>query len=437
MRKIRPYQLDALRAIDRALVRDGRVNTVLSLPPSGGKTFVATRWLKKRPLAEGGRVLWLAHRDELLEQARDDIAAYCPDATLGRWDRSRKDLKQQITVASIGAFKSLVYACQVREVEFDTLVYDEAHHGAGEAFETVLNKIKHKRRLGLTGTPRRRDRRYFGFDHICFQMKFMQLVELGWCAQPIYLRFKTKQAPKLEENMSDFTATSMKCLNNTPRNRMVLDHLFEHPERWPAMVYCVGVDHAKAMGRAIERRAKKLGRECRVHVVLATTAKEERRDIIHAYKEGAVDILVNVGCFTEGTDLPTIRSIHLARPTMSEVLYLQMALRGGRSKPGYQAPGDDPTIGRDPRNCFWIYDYVDSVQHYISASNAYALENFFVPGIPNPNPNPDEKMERDLKIEGRELFIEDVDLKKFRYQLIQDEGATLFDTPEWSMEDWS
>lgn len=383
----RPYQIEAMAAIDVA-VAAGKNNTILALAPSGGKTFVAVTWCNTRVIAKGKKVLWLAHRDELIQQAADDVLDYCGSASVSKWGQFEKDLSGDFVVASNNSYRSLLTAIAKHEVEFDVLVIDEAHHAAGKTYTTIYETVPHRFRLGLTGTPKRMDEKEFGFDNIAYQRNYRTLAKEGWCAKDRYIRFRTGQSHMFNVRAGDFTSGSLKSLNNKPRNEMVADFFLEHrtkegckcPGRkcdhshWPGMFYACDIQHVWELREALVRRAKEMGVQIRVRVVTGETEKEvERPQIIADFKDGRIDAIINCQVFTEGTDLPQIRSIHLCRPTASEVLWQQMALRGGRSKPGFQATGSDPSIGLSPDNCYYLVDYVDSVHHYMTASRGWAL----------------------------------------------------------------
>lgn len=373
MRSLRPYQVEAMEKMDHAFFVENKDNTVLSLPPSGGKTFVATQWMDTRFLDKGEKVLWLAHREELIEQARDDAMEYCPGHKITTWFQGGKDATGDVVIASVPSFRSLLSAIEDAGLKFGLMVIDECHHAAADTYQAVIDGVPHAKRLGLSGTPKRMDGKFFAFDNIAYQIKFMELVAHGWCARPTYIRFRTKQTHLFQIKLGDFTSASLKSLNNAPRNEMVVQQFFDYPERWPAVVYTVNVDHAWQLREAFSNEARRRGKNCRVCVVTGETKKDDRKQIVQDFRDGRVDVLLNCMVFTEGTDLPTIKSIFLTRPTMSETLYLQMALRGGRSKPGCQATGSDPTPGLKPENHFFIIDFVDSAHHYTAASRGFAL----------------------------------------------------------------
>lgn len=439
-RRDRPYQVEAKAAMSAAYNDPQQRNAVLSLPPSGGKTYTATSWLRDNVLCHGRRVLWVVHRDELVNQAvidflrqdldllwRIDEGIRSGDAIARQvkdlldaghpkeliklldkagwelthrvtiWKGSQKDATGQVVVCSNQSGVSFVNWLNKHPEynDFDVQVVDECHHAAGATYERLRNEVKFNFYLGLSGTPKRHDEEDFGFDKICYQVSFPQLFHEGWCARPVYKRCRTKQEHLFSLKAGEFSKKSLKSLNNAPRNEFVaklfFDHQFVSPDEpcpcvaegghqcdlswWPGLFFCCDIDHVYALVKALNKEAKERGIRFSAKVVTGDTDIEDRRQIITNMRAGKVDALVNCEVFTEGTDIPQIRSIQMCRPTASETLWLQMALRGGRSFPEHAATGDDPSPGLHPDNRFFLVDYVDSVQHYENVSRGWALRH--------------------------------------------------------------
>ena len=439
-RRDRPYQITAKLKMSEAYDDPQRRNTVLSLPPSGGKTYTTTSWLRDRVLDAGKRVLWVVHRDELVNQAavdflRQDVAflaridkglderdpvakeihgllarghpkelfkflkkaGWSPTFPVSIWKGDQKDATAQIVIASNQSGISLVNWLKLHPEfnNFAVQVVDECHHAAGATYERLREEVNFGFYLGLSGTPKRHDDEDFGFDHVCYQVSFPQLFLEGWCARPVYKRCRTKQTHLFSTKTGEYSKKSLKSLNNAPRNEFVAKLFFDHRNVaegepcpcvaeggkqcdatwWPGLFFCVDISHVYDLVKALNEEAKERKIRFSAKVVTGETDPQIRRDIVTNMRAGRVDALINCEVFTEGTDIPQIRSIQLCRPTASETLWLQMALRGGRSFPQYAATGTDAEPGRNPDNHFYLVDYVDSVQHYENVSRGWALKH--------------------------------------------------------------
>lgn len=380
----RPYQLEAQAGIEHDLFEQGYESTVLSLPPAGGKTFTTVDYAKSRFLDKGGRVIWVCHTKELIVQAARDFMAMCPGVRVTIWKGAEfRDATGQVLVTSNQSYRSLLrHLAQNPDLnDFELMVIDECHHAAGKTYQQLVSEVNWKKVLGLSGTPVRHDEQSTGFPHIAYQKTFRQLYSEGWCARPIYYRYRTGQKHLFDVKRGDYTSASLASLNNAPRNELIAREFLSEPKFWPGIAFCTGVDHVKAVAKAVREEAKRRNIRCRVEYVIGDQSREgkERRDrIVRDYLDGKVDLLVNCEVFTEGTDLPNIRSVLMTRPTASHVKYLQMLLRGGRSFPEHSATGNDPSPGLHPDNVFYVLDFVDSAHHYVNASRGWALKELDV-----------------------------------------------------------
>lgn len=390
-RSLRPYQKKAKAAMSAALA-SGKKNTVLSLCPSGGKTFTAIDWLDENFLSKGKRVLWIVHRDELSQGAAQTFIDQVEFVKVSMWAGATKDSSGTVVILSNQSFQSWVnlIAKHAAENSFDIIVIDECHHATKEStYDRIVSVTQHEFLLGLSGTPDPVKGKEGLFSHVCFNYSFTQAHVEGYCARPIYRRCKTKQSHLFQIKMGEFTNASLKALNNAPRNEYVAEKFWDHRTEdgckckgskcpkswWPGMFYASDVEHAWAIRNALVAEGAKRGMHARFEVVTGETDLERRREVIASYRDGRVDGIVNCGVFTEGTDLPSIRSIQMCRPTASERLWTQITLRGGRSFPEFVVTGDDdPSKGLHPDNHFYLVDYVDSAHLAENMSRQMAMK---------------------------------------------------------------
>lgn len=389
-RSLRPYQKEAREKLNAALA-SGKKNAVLSLCPSGGKTFTAANWVMEHFLGNGERVLWLVHRDELSKQAAKDFRDIVPGINVTTWSGENKDSSGQVVILSNQSYQSWLNMIEKHPEEggFGCVVIDESHHATkGSTYDRIIQTIKHSFMLGLSGTPDPVEGKEGLFDYVAYTYSFTKAYTEGYCARPVYRRCKTKQSHLFQMRAGEFTATSLKALNNAPRNEYVAKTFWDHRTQdgckckgsvcqkswWPGMFYSVDVDHAWELRKALIEEGKRRGVTARFEVITGTTDMDLRMRAVEDYRAGKVDGIVNCGVFTEGTDIAQIRSIQMCRPTASERLWTQIALRGGRSFPEFVVTGDeDPKKGLHPDNHYYFVDYVDSVQLAENLSRQMAM----------------------------------------------------------------
>ena len=374
-----PYQIEAWHALDRALSKGKSCGQkgILEMPTGSGKTFTAVRWLLGNIVSGGGRVLWIAHRYELLEQAAMQFHALAGLA--GRKEQLRVrivsgmhcsmtqvNMHDDVIVCSIG---SLARRMDIgRELLSDPnlfVVIDEAHHSVAKTYRDIVKSMSPESRglLGLTATPTRtvdEERSHlatlFGNNTI-YQIKMRTLIEQGFLARPIPVRVKTEAAVEEGLTLDDirhvvqFREISEAWLDRIAtmeiRNQVIVRHYLENRKKYgKTLIFAINVAHAVLL--------KDMFVSAGVHSDYVASYREaatdkSNHDIIDAFRdpESGLDVLVNVQILTEGVDIPNVKTVFLARPTISEILLRQMvgrALRGskcGGSKEAYLVSFED------------------------------------------------------------------------------------------------
>lgn len=333
---------------------------ILSLPTGGGKTFTAGSWLARGALSRGRRVLWIAHREELLVQGAREFRR-CAGTVDGvdklririvsgrHCSPSMIDPADHVVIASI---QSLARSPQaLRALASDPrlmVVIDEAHHAAARSYRELIDLCaKHGGGdvIGLTATPtrtvpaeRRTLSRLFG-DCILYQVGMRRLVERGTLARPLLARVSTGQdvtdglTDADREHLGRFRDLSdgmaARIAQMTERNRVIVDHYLEHRDEYgPTLIFALSIEHAALLTEELRERGVRAD-----YVVHRRPDGDlrENADVIAKMKSGDLEVLVNVQILTEGVDIPCVHTVLLARPTQSETLFRQMigrALRG-------------------------------------------------------------------------------------------------------------
>jgi superfamily II DNA or RNA helicase len=356
----------------------GIFDGLLVMPTGSGKTFTSVRWLMENHVNKGGRVLWLAHRHELLEQAAQAFA------TCAGLARDVDELRIRIVsgyhspAASIGSDDNIICASVqslarnteiVSELLSDDrlfLVVDEAHHASAKSYKDIIEELRHRQRfkiLGLTATPTRTLiheqpilSRLFGNKRI-FEVETRELIEKGYLSRPIPVTVKTDLEIEAGITAEDYEhlqsfnelseAWKSRIANLTERNETITRHYLEHREKYgKTLVFAINIPHAELLCERL--------REAGVQTDYVASSRlngesYNKRDIMDRFRDNqsGMDVLINVMILTEGVDIPNIKTVFLTRPVQSEILLRQMvgrALRGpsaGGTKEAYLVSFED------------------------------------------------------------------------------------------------
>jgi DNA repair protein RadD len=316
---LRPYQLDALSQA-REAYRQGKRAPVVVLPTGGGKTTIGSAFCRKA-LATGKTVLWVAHRDELLVQARDRLLAD-GHGRVGIISPEHATINAPCQVASIC---TLVARAERGLPPGDVVIYDEGHHAGAKGWLEVMRALRAKSQvmLGLTATPERGDGAPLGdlFDAMVQVSSVRELQSLGF----------------LVPCRTYSPAKHQKALSMDP----VAAHLSRSPGQ-RTVVFARDVAHAEAVTMAflaagvpaacLHAGTKPLLREGRL-----LAFKSQSRDplLARGYSGEKVPlVLVNAFILTEGIDVPEIAHVILARGCGHPGMMLQMVGRALRPAPG-------------------------------------------------------------------------------------------------------
>lgn len=323
--ELRPYQEEARQAVLREW--EDKSRTLLVLPTGCGKTIVFAKVAEDRVRA-GGRVLILAHRGELLEQAADKIAKStglrcavekAEESCLGSWYR--------ITVGSV---QTLTREARLRRFPpdyFGTIIIDEAHHCVSDSYQRVLRHFEAAKVLGVTATPDRGDMKNLGsyFESLAYEYTLPKAIRSGYLCPIKALTVPLKlDLTGVGMQSGDFKAGDLGT---------ALDpYLYQIAEEMA--IYCKGRKTVAFLPLVkTSRKFRDILREKGFRAAEVNGESQDRAEILSDFDKGKYNVLCNSMLLTEGWDCPSVDCIVVLRPTKVRSLYSQMVGRGTRLSP--------------------------------------------------------------------------------------------------------
>lgn len=337
---LRDYQLDAIDSVHRAIQR-GIKRPAVVLATGGGKTVVFSHLIPQiRPSAplRGNKTLVLAHKEELIKQAVEAIRFANPSLKV---DIDMRQLKPSpdadVIVASVPTLVRMSRLSKYNPNEYKTIILDECHHAPANSWTKILRYFDaDSPRLeiyvvGFTATMERSDGKSLAvmFDEIVFERNLLAMVQNKELANARFSSIDVDiDLSKVETKRNDYEVSSLsEVMNASEVNLLVALSYLQLKKEFgfrSTLIFCVDINHCKTLCGVLQREG------VNAQYVTGETAKHERRAIINDFKEGIIEVLCNVQVFTEGTDIPNIDSLFLARPTKSRPLLVQMIGRGLR-----------------------------------------------------------------------------------------------------------
>jgi superfamily II DNA or RNA helicase len=334
MIKLRQYQDDAISKI--ILKKNAGITKQLVVLPTGaGKTIVFCELIKR--YFNDKNVLIIAHRDELIQQAKDKYEFVAGDASnIGIFTGQQKDFDKQITIASVQTMKNYLKPEHFKPDHFDLIICDEAHHATAATYMNIFKYFSDTLLLGFTATPTRCDNRKLNliFNEIVYQKTIHDMInnKPAYLCRPIGMAVNTNiDISDIKTRMGDFSQEQLEqYLDNYKRNQAIIDTYKRLCPDDKSIVFCINKKHSENISTLFNKAGINSA------YIDADTPREKRTDILKNFSKGIIKVICNCGVLTEGFDEPSIQSVFLARPTKSESLYIQMLGRGLRLHPDKQ-----------------------------------------------------------------------------------------------------
>lgn len=304
--KLRDYQQEAINA----LPENGRV--VLAMAVGLGKTVTFSKIPRK------GRMLIIAHREELLKQPRKYF-----DCSYGIEQGKHKSNGEEVVAASV---QSLIKRLdKFKPDDFDVIVVDEFHHSGAKTYKKILEYFTPRLLVGVSATPKRSDgiRLDDIFDEIVYTRDLVWGIKNGWLSDIHCLTVNVGyDLSRVHTKLGDFKKDE---LNREMQNTQCVNAIAQAYNKYAngqTIIFAVSVEHCNLIAEKID------------NCVVITGKTKDREIILEKFKNNEINCIVNCEVLTEGTDLPNIETIIMARPTQSPVLYMQCIGRGTRKHEG-------------------------------------------------------------------------------------------------------
>lgn len=325
--ELRPYQSEAKAAIFEEWDK-GVKRTLLVLPTGCGKTIVFAK-VTEDCVRRGNRVLILAHRGELLDQAADKIGKAtglgcatekAEETCLGSWFR-----------VVVGSVQSLMRDKRLKQFPvdyFDTIIIDEAHHCLSDSYQKILDYFKGANILGVTATPDRGDMRNLGecFDSLAYEYTLPKAIKAGFLS-PIKALTIPLQLDLSGVGMQsgDFKSGDLATALD-PYLYQIADEMEKHCKDRKTVVFLPLVKTSQKFRDILNEKGFKAAE--------VNGDSKDRAEVLAAFDRGDYNVLCNSMLLTEGWDCPSVDCIVVLRPTKVRSLYSQMVGRGTRLFPG-------------------------------------------------------------------------------------------------------
>lgn len=325
--QLRNYQQEAKEAI-KAEWGKGIDKTLLVLPTGCGKTIVFAK-LTEDKVAEGKRVLILAHRGELLEQAADKIAKAtglgcavekAESTAQGEWFR--------ITVGSVQTLMRQKRLDQFPKDYYDVIIIDEAHHCLSDSYQRVLDHFDQAKVLGVTATPDRGDRKNLGqyFESLAYEYTLPKAIKEGYLSKIKALTIPLKiELGSLSTQAGDFKLGELDSAL-APYIGSIVNEMKQHCMDRKTVVFLPLVATSQKMCEILNANGFRAAE--------VNGNSKDRSEILADFDAGKYNVLCNSMLLTEGWDCPSVDCIICLRPTKIRSLYCQIVGRGTRLHPG-------------------------------------------------------------------------------------------------------
>ncbi len=322
----RPAQKLALTALKETL-EQGYDKAMAVLATGLGKTYLAAFFAERFK-----RVLFVVHRDEILQQAKETFATVYPHKTAGFFNRFEKDTDSDFVFASISTISRKYHLEKFNPTDFDLIVIDEFHHAAANSYQKVLDYFQPRFLLGITATPDRLDNKdVFSIcdGNVAIEIHFIDAIKRNWLSPFHYYGIKDETDYSGIRWLGSHYDEEQLTVAQTRESFMQKIY-----EEWHRLKQTRTIGFCSTVRQAEQLCAFFVSKGVKAFVLTGKSTPTERKTIRQQLIDGEIDIIFTIDLFNEGVDIPTVDTLLFVRPTESIAVFTQQIGRGLRVAEG-------------------------------------------------------------------------------------------------------
>lgn len=318
MHHLRDYQIQAIDNL-REVFSQGFKKALLVAPTGSGKTVIASS-LIQQAIEKGSKVLFVAHRRELIMQCSRKLYDFGINHGVIMAGKSPNPY-YDVQVLSIQTFNARKDNNDFDWPDADIIILDEAHRSTSKSFTNLINDYKDAIIIGLTATPIRNDRQGLGnvYEKLIIASDIKKLTEQNYLVPIRYIAPHVPDVKGLKIVAGDYEKKGLEKRMNTP---YLIGNIVEHWKQYAVsrstVVFATSINHSKQLAKAFNAQNVTAGH------IDGEMDETEREEQLELYKQGKIKVLSNCQILQEGWDSPHTSCVILARPTRSKIMYLQM-----------------------------------------------------------------------------------------------------------------
>jgi superfamily II DNA or RNA helicase/HKD family nuclease len=319
-------QIEALEELNETLQEE--YNKALVVMATGlGKTYLAGFFAQNFK-----KILFIAHREEIIYQARDSFKKIMPDRRYGIYNGKFKESQGDTIFASIYTLSIKKHLEQFRPEEFDLIIVDEFHHAAADSYQRALDYFQPQFLLGITATPDRNDNKdvYALCDgNVAFRLDFLEAINRKWLAPFSYYGvYDDTDYSQITWLGNRYDEEELLQLQLREEIAQKIIRAWEDKKQTRTLGFCSSIRQANFLSNYFNRHGY---RSVCLH---SQQVEVGRQQAISQLSKGEIDIVFTVDLFNEGVDIPVVDTLLFVRPTESLTVFTQQIGRGLRLHPG-------------------------------------------------------------------------------------------------------